>query len=250
MGLFNRWFKKEPEFPPIELSLVGADMHSHFIPNIDDGSSGMEESLDMLKAFQDMGYRKVITTPHVMSDYYKNTSEIILGGLAKVRKEMKDQGLTIELEASAEYYLDEQFILKIKSGELLPFGANYILFELPFMAAPANLDEAVFELQMAGYKPILAHPERYGYWHNDFQQLRDLREKNVFLQMNILSLIPHYGPEIQKIARKMVDEGLVDFLGTDCHNMRHIEAIEFARKDPYLHKLVEARTLRNYSLLK
>jgi tyrosine-protein phosphatase YwqE len=144
--------------------------------------------------------------------------------------------------------LDETLEPKIKAKEVLTFGDNYVLFELPFMAEPPNLASAIFEMQTNGYKPILAHPERYGFWYKDFEKYREMKDKGVHLQLNMLSLIGHYSPETQKIAEKLVDEGLISFLGSDCHNQVHQEMIEIARTKPYMHKLIESGKLLNHTL--
>ncbi len=248
MGWFSKLFKKEEILPPADISGLYTDVHSHLIPAIDDGSKSLEDSIQMLKTFKEMGYSKIITTPHVMSDFYKNTPEIILGGMELVKAELKKQNIQIELEAAAEYYLDETLEAKIEDGSLLTFGNNYVLFELPFMTEPPNLASFIFELQTNGYRPILAHPERYGFWYKDFERYRELKEKGVLLQLNILSIVGHYGPEAQKIAEQMIAENLISFLGSDCHNVMHQKGIEHARTKKYFHKLINSGYLKNSEL--
>tara|TARA_B110000503_G_C7150813_1_gene415079 strand:+ start:724 stop:1470 length:747 start_codon:yes stop_codon:yes gene_type:complete len=248
MSWFSKLFKKEPVLEPADLSRLKTDLHSHLIPAIDDGSKSLDDSINMIRTFKEMGYQKIITTPHVMSDFYKNTPEIILGGLEKVKAELERQNIEIEIEAAAEYYLDETLEPQVKGGKLLTFGKNYLLFELPFMAEPPNLASFIFELQTNGYVPILAHPERYGFYYKEFDKYRDLKEKGVHLQLNILSLVGHYGPEAQKIAERLIDEGLISFLGSDCHNTMHQQEIEIARTKPYFHKLLNSDKLKNSEL--
>ncbi|MFT6166747.1 MAG: tyrosine-protein phosphatase YwqE [Vicingaceae bacterium] len=248
MSWFSKLFKKEPVLEPADLSRLKTDLHSHLIPAIDDGSKSLDDSINMIRAFKEMGYQKIITTPHVMSDFYKNTPEIILGGLEKVKAELERQNIEIEIEAAAEYYLDETLEPQVKGGKLLTFGKNYLLFELPFIAEPLNLASFIFELQTNGYVPILAHPERYGFYYKEFDKYRDLKEKGVHLQLNILSLVGHYGPEAQKIAERLIDEGLISFLGSDCHNTMHQQGIEIARTKPYFHKLLNSDKLKNAEL--
>lgn len=245
MSFFSKLFKKEEEMTPASLGQLKVDFHSHLIPGVDDGSRSMEETIKLIQGFKKLGYKKLITTPHVMSDFYKNTPEIILGGLEKVRQELEKQQIEMEIEAAAEYYLDEYLNEKIKSKSLLTFGQNHLLFELPFVAEPPNLAATIFELQTNGYKPILAHPERYGFWYNTFNKYHEMKDKGVALQLNILSLIGHYSPETRKIAERMIDENLISFLGSDCHNLHHLELIEEARTKKYLHKLVDSGLLQN-----
>lgn len=248
MSWFSKLFKKEQVLPPADVSRLVTDFHSHLIPNIDDGAKSLEESVAMIKRFKEMGYKKVITTPHVMSDFYRNTPEMILDGLEKVRNELQKQDIQIEVGAAAEYYLDENLSTKIEKKELLTFGDNYVLFELPFMSEPPNLASVIFDLQTTGYRPILAHPERYGFWYKDFDKFREMKEKGVHLQLNILSLIGHYSPETKKIAERLIDEELVSFLGSDCHNPMHQDLIEIARTKEYFHKLLDSGLLKNAEL--
>jgi tyrosine-protein phosphatase YwqE len=248
MSWFSKLFKKEEILEPIDLGQLKTDFHSHLIPGIDDGAKDMEDSLVMIKRFKSWGYQKVITTPHVMSDFYRNTPDTILGGRDQVARELAQEGIALSFEAAAEYYLDETLEEKIKSKELLTFGDNYVLFELPFMAEPPNLASAIFEMQTNGYKPILAHPERYGYWYKEFDKFQEMKDKGVLLQVNILSFIGHYSPETQKITERLVDENLVSFLGTDCHNQGHQELIEIARTKKYVHRLIESGRLLNHTL--
>ena len=110
------------------------------------------------------------------------------------------------------------------------------------------MGEVIFEMQLSGFKPVLAHPERYGYWFNDFEKYEQLDAKGVLLQLNINSLTGHYGPEVKKIAERLIDNELISLLGSDCHHMGHIEGIDHARRLPYLHKLVNSGKLINKNL--
>jgi protein-tyrosine phosphatase len=155
MSIFGRLFGRKKETgAPVSLGSLKADMHSHVIPGIDDGAGTMQDSLDMLHAFAALGYEKVITTPHIMSDGYRNTPEIILGGLEKVRVAAKGAGIDIQIEAAAEYYLDEVFVSKLDKG-LLSFGGEkrYVLFETSYVTQPMALSQTIFQLQTLGYTP-------------------------------------------------------------------------------------------------
>ena len=238
MGLFKNLFgKKAPELPPADLgaSLL-TDVHSHFIPGIDDGAPDMDTSLALISAMHDLGYRKVITTPHVMGDTYRNTPEDILGGLDKVRKAIASRGLDIEVDAAAEYYLDDSLEQKIKEKSLLTFGNNHVLFELPFIAEPPMLNSTVFEMQTAGYRPVLAHVERYPFWYRDWDKIEAMYDRGVVLQVNIGSLTGAYGPEARKVGEKLIDKAMVKVLSSDCHHMGHIEMLHRSRTMEYVHK--------------
>lgn len=244
MGIFN-FFKKQETLLPIQLSEIGVDMHSHLIPGIDDGSKNMDETIAMLAKFQSLGYRKIITTPHILSDYYKNTPEIILRGRDDVREVAQKLGLTIEIEAAAEYYFDEYFVEQIKQKDILTFGDNYVLVEFAFNNKPSNIEHLFFDLLSAGYHPVLAHYERYMYWLGNTDMARKFKENGVKIQLNINSLTGHYGPEIKKQAEALVDQNLVDFLGSDCHRIQHLMLTEQHLESPYFHQMLKNPFLNN-----
>ena len=249
MGLLHNLFgKKEAVMLPAELSVLGADVHSHFIPGIDDGSQSMEQSIELLTAMSELGYRKVVPTPHTMGDGYKNTPDIILGGLEKLRAEVKRMGLNIEVDAAAEYYLDHELEKKVTERTVLTFGDNLLLFELPFLSEPNALAQVVFHMQTQGYKPVLAHPERYSFWHNDFAKYESLKDRGVLFQLNMIALSGAYGPQAKQIAEKLVDAGAYELIGSDCHSMNHVEAIKHTLTRPYLHKILASGKLLNATL--
>jgi protein-tyrosine phosphatase len=245
LSFLSNIFQRVPKLPPIELSVFGTDFHSHLIPGIDDGAPNMEASISMIRRFKELGYSKIITTPHVMCDFYKNTPEIILKGLDEIRNELAKQHINIEIEAAAEYNLDDGLMDLIKTDKILTFGQNHVLFELPFMSEPPNLQEVIFEFQTRGYKPILAHPERYSYWYDNFEIYEELQAKGVLLQLNLLSLTGHYSPQTKKVAEKMVQANLIDGVGTDCHRIEHLSTIERILNSKHVHQLANKENLLN-----
>lgn len=248
MNFLSRLFKSAPKLEPIDLSLIGTDMHSHLIPGIDDGSKSLEDTMIMLKKFSDLGYKKVITTPHIMSDYYRNTPEIILGGLEKVRAAIKEEGIAIELEAAAEYYLDYSMRELIASKQILTFGDNYVLVELSFSQEQPGVKQLLFELITEGYNPILAHVERYPYYNNQWNLIEEYRERGILLQLNLNSLSGHYGPMVKRMAELLIDRDCINVIGSDCHHFGHLEMIETLRTNPHLHKIVNKPNLLNKTL--
>ena len=244
--LSNIFSKKEEVLPPFDLSTFKVDMHSHLIPGIDDGSKTMDETIAMLAKFESLGIEKVITTPHIMSDFYKNTPDIILGGLAEVKKVAKELNLKIEIEAAAEYYFDETLMDRLKRKEkLLTFGDNHVLFEFSFHVEPPQIEELLFELLAQDYKPVLAHFERYKFLFDQPEKASEWRAKGIFIQLNYNSLFGHYGPDVQKQAKYIVDHKLVDFVSTDCHRIDHLMALEKNLFKPYMHKLGELNLKNN-----
>jgi protein-tyrosine phosphatase len=231
-----------------ELAMLQTDVHSHFIPGIDDGAQTMDDSLNLIRHFYESGYKKVITTPHIMSDAYRNTPEIILGGLEKVRASLLENKIDIEIEAAAEYYIDYDFEQKIDEGKLLTFGKNYVLVELSFVNAPDNLNHIFFKLQTSGYKPVLAHPERYSFWHRNFEKYEEIKDKGVLLQLNINSLTGHYSIDTKKVAEQLIEKNMIDFLGSDCHHTGHTDLMKQVVFQKSLHKLLGSGKLLNHTL--
>jgi protein-tyrosine phosphatase len=207
-----------------------ADMHSHLLPGLDDGAETLENSLELLRELRTLGFRKLVMTPHIMGDFYKNTPTGIRAALAELQRAAAAAGLDdVTLECAAEYYLDEWLGHKLADGtELLSFGGErrFLLFETSYMNEPFNLQATIFELQAAGYQPVLAHPERYTYFYGRFAEIRKLRQEyRVLIQLNLNSLAGYYSPAARHVAEQLIDEGLVDFVGTDTHHLRHTAAL-------------------------
>lgn len=245
-GFFSKIFGKTQEAEGAIHPLF-ADMHSHVLPNLDDGAESPEKALELAHTMVGLGYRKLIMTPHIMGDFYKNTPDGIREKLELLRSLVKQEGLTLELDCAAEYYLDEWFIAKLeKQVELLPFGKEkFLLFETSFINQPKFFNEAVFLIKSAGYRPVLAHPERYTYLYGAFHKLEEMRDSGILLQININSLAGYYSPAAQKIAERMIDKGMVDFAGTDAHNQKHLRALERARASKYYQKLLQLPLLNH-----
>lgn len=220
-GLFNR--KKEPSY---NFSTIGTDMHSHILPGIDDGAKNIGDSLLLAKRFKELGYKKLVATPHVMADYFRNTPEIIHSALDKLREGLLKNNIDLEVDAAAEYYLDETFENKIAKKEVLTFGPNYLLFELSFINSPHNLFDVITKMQDAGYQPVLAHPERYPYFYNSIESYQQIRDRGCLLQLNTIALTGYYGKGAKQTAEELIDNYCIDFLGSDMHHLRHADALK------------------------
>ncbi len=231
-----------------DFSQVKADMHSHLIPGIDDGARTMEDSTAMVRRMHELGFKKLITTPHIQGEFYKNTPEIIIDGLAKLKEAVAAENIPVELEAAAEYLLDDAFEEKMKSGDLLSFSGKHILIEMSYYSPNPDLKNLIFNLQVDGFKVILAHPERYTYWFNDFAKYEDLKDRGVFFQLNTVSLAGHYPEPVRKFAEKLIEKGMIDFIGTDMHNMNYMKSLENSLKEKALARLVGSGKLLNESL--
>ncbi len=240
---------KTKKLLPIDFSILQTDMHSHLIPGIDDGSKSMDETIAMLAKFESLGYKKVITTPHVYSDCYKNTPEIILKGLKEVQQTAKELGLSIQIEAAAEYYCDEYFQELITEKNLLTINGVYVLMEFPFLSEMSNWKEFIFNVRAIGYVPIIAHFERYVYWHGSIEKAKEMHQLGAKIQLNINSLTGHYGPDVKKQGERLIDHQLLDFIATDCHRIQHLLLMENKADLAYLHKAIKTNMLLNNSLL-
>ncbi|WP_339925773.1 CpsB/CapC family capsule biosynthesis tyrosine phosphatase [uncultured Cyclobacterium sp.] len=236
-----RKLKRSPNVQHLDLSWVGTDMHSHLIPGIDDGAQKMEESIALITRLSGYGLKKLIITPHIMSEFFKNTPEIINAGLEKLKIAVEEAGIDIELEAAAEYYLDEIFYEKVENNEpILSFGTNkMVLVETGFMSKPHILLETFFKMEMLGYQPVFAHPERYIYLHQELETLEALVDRNIPFQLNLLSLTGYYSKGVKKFAEKLIDKDLIKLVGTDCHNEKYLDAMERLPHSKYFDKLQE-----------
>ncbi len=213
-------FKKRKSYEGLKV-----DIHSHLIPDIDDGAKDMEESLLLLRALENLGYTKVITTPHIMLDTYCNTKEIIEEGLKHLQASAKEQGIGLVIEAAAEYYMDEGLFDHLESGEMLTFGDDYLLFETSYVAEPLYFDELVYEMIAKGYKPVLAHPERYRYLYDYEERYRKWKDQGIYFQVNLNSFGGHYAKDAKIKAEFLADSGMIDFLGSDVHHMKQVETL-------------------------
>ncbi|MFZ4412577.1 MAG: tyrosine-protein phosphatase [Bacteroidales bacterium] len=245
MSFFKNLFASKKLSQAINLAAIGTDMHSHLIPGIDDGVTSLDQSIAMIRGMRELGFSKIITTPHIQGEIYQNTPEIILSGLDVVRKAIKAEGINVQLDAAAEYLLDDRFEEKFKANNLLTFGNKHILVELSYFSPHPNLFSFIFDLQIEGYKVILAHPERYSYWFNSFNKYEELKDRGVFFQLNTISLGGYYSEMVKKQAEKLVDANMIDFLGTDIHNVNYLNGMQDVRFEKYLDKLLSSGKIKN-----
>jgi protein-tyrosine phosphatase len=232
-----------------QYDFLRADMHSHVLPGIDDGAPDMQTAIGLIKGMASLGYSKLITTPHIMWDMYKNRKELILEKLEMVRAELKAQEIPVELHAAAEYFLDDHVAGLLKNNEpLLPISGNMVLVEFSLAYPSHSLKDILFEMQMQGYLPVIAHPERYIYLQENKEFYEELKVIGCLFQMNILSLTGHYGKSVQEMAMYLVKKDYYDLVGTDLHHSRHLEALKSNSLVQQIQKLFPAGRLRNPDL--
>jgi protein-tyrosine phosphatase len=225
-------------------TLLRADIHSHLLPGLDDGVVDFDDALRVIKKMHELGYQKLVTTPHIMSDTYRNNATIIHARLRELNQFLSENRINIIVEAAAEYYFDTWLLNEVNENKsLLTFGDNYLLFEMNYMTEPYQLKDFIFKVITNGYKPVLAHPERYQFM--TIEKAEDLHNRGVLLQLNILSFIDFYSKPVRQMAQQIVDQGWVDFLGSDCHNMRHATLLHEAIKNKYVKKALALPLLNN-----
>lgn len=239
----------KPKASKADFSQLGVDMHSHLLPGIDDGSPNMETSLQLIKGLMDLGYSKFITTPHIMWDMYQNTRAIILEKLDQVREAVAKEGLNVEINAAAEYFLDDYVAGLLKDNEpLLTVSGNLVLTEFSMAYPSHSLKDILFDMQMQGYQPIIAHPERYIYLEQNKEFYEELKDIGCLFQLNILSVGGYYGKTVQELANYLLKKGHYDLVGTDLHSFRHLDALQNPALAGPLQKLLDSGKIKNKGL--
>ena len=231
------------------ITTPGVDIHSHLIPGIDDGVRTLDKSIDVVRKFAEIGFKKAVTTPHIHPNY-PNTEDDILSGLEVVQEALHSKEIDFEIRAAAEYFVDDVFMEKIKKADkILSFGTNYVLVESSFLNKPLFFETCLFELQSKGYLPVLAHPERYRFLEGDLEWLLELKEMGVLFQVTISSFAGFYGKMPKKIAKALYERNMIDFLGSDLHGYEQIQFLEEGLQNPEVRKLCNTQVLKNTSLL-
>ena len=241
-------FKKKPVVET-DLSWLGTDLHSHLLPGIDDGSPDISDSIELLKGLQALGFKKIITTPHVLWEMYPNTTEIIQSKKEEMAEAISEAGLQISLHAAAEYFIDEYFQQALRKKQpLLPIHNNIVLVEFSMITAPMDLLDVFFEMQMQGYQPLIAHPERYIYLHGRKAFFDKLKDSGCQFQLNLLSLTPYYGTAVQELADYLLKHNLYDYAGTDLHGEKHLRALQTLAASPLYARLKDSGQIKNHLL--
>ena len=239
-------FKRKYPSSAVDFSGLKTDMHSHLLPGIDDGSPDTTTSSELKKGLEDLGYSQFIATPHIMWDMYKNTPATIADAL----KNLQNTGQHNNIRPAAEYFMDDYFnALLDEDKPLLTITGKKVLVEFSFIAPPFDLKEQLFKMQIKGYEPILAHPERYNYFAASKSSLDEFKSMGCLFQLNLLSVTGYYGKIAQDMAGWLVAKDYVDFAGTDLHHDRHLEALRKSRKImPVVLQLLSAGRLQNPNL--
>lgn len=233
-----------------DLSFIGVDMHSHLLPGLDDGLKSAEDTIAFVEKLHKLGYDKLICTPHIISDLYPNNPENINAALQLVRDALAKKNIPVKVEAAAEYMVDAEMQKYVEEQKpLLTFNKDFILIEMSYIAESRNIDSVIFNLKMRGLQPILAHPERYNYYHSQFEKYQQFIDRGCMLQVNLLSLLGYYGKPVKAIAEKLIKSNMVTLLGTDMHHENHLAALHELASQKDFYKLVENAGIKNKELL-
>jgi len=200
------------------------DIHSHLLPGIDDGAKTINNTANLVQSLQEIGVSQFITTPHISHYIWNNTPEVITAKYNETKLLLEEKNIIVPMKAASEYFMDDWFENHFKNEKLLTLKDNYVLVEMSYINAPVQLYKIIFELQVAGYTPVLAHPERYLFYHKNFNEYEKLKNAGCKFQLNLLSVVGYYGAEINKIAEQLLNKGLYDFTGTDVHHSKHIDS--------------------------
>lgn len=234
------FFKKKNQVEDIEW--LGVDIHSHLLPGIDDGSPDVRQSLNLIKQLSDLGFSKFLCTPHIFEELYPNDAHTISSALKEVEIGLKDAGLEVDIDAAAEYMIDENF--QAKEG-LLCLPGNHILIEMSYLSETPGIDQVIFDLKILGYHVILAHPERYSFNHSHLARFSRYKEIGVMFQLNLLAVCGYYGNEVKRVSEYLLENKLYDFAATDLHHDKHLRVLSAAVTSGALYKKLGKYDFKN-----
>lgn len=225
--MFNLFKKKDKSSDEETYFPITTDIHSHILPGIDDGAPDVATSIELIRGLMQIGVTRSVATPHIIGDMYRNNADTIYGAQRILQAELDSQGIAFELSAAAEYMLDNYFFEMLDNKVLLlTVQNNLLLTEFSYSSLPDHIERMSFAMITEGYSPILAHPERYSYFHNNYKVFHHLKELGFLLQVNLLSLTGYYGKEVEKAANYIIKNDLASYLGTDLHHERHLSALQ------------------------
>jgi protein-tyrosine phosphatase len=197
------------------------DLHCHILPGLDDGAPDLAVSLDMARMFIDDGVAAVACTPHMLPGLYHNSGPQIRVAIEQLRAALRESDLKLELVCGADAHITPDFVSKLKKGEILSLAdSRYVLVEPPHHVAPVRLEQFFFEILVAGYVPILTHPERLTWINTQYAAIQRLAHAGTWIQLTAGSLTGDFGKSARYWAERMLDEGLVHLLATDAHDTK------------------------------
>lgn len=214
------------------------DMHNHILYGIDDGCKTIEESIETIKNMKKIGFNTIVLTPHYIEDSsFKANNNLKLQRLEILKEELLKNNIDVNLFLGNEIFINESINELIINKEIRSINnTRYILIELPFNNQILNLDDYLYELKLKGYKIIIAHPERYTYFKDNYEEARKLYNSGVLFQVNYGSIIGQYGSSSLKLVKKLLKDDMVDFISTDIHKP---SSSLFDKFDDIKHKIIK-----------
>ena len=235
-SIFNSLFKRQRQ--PL---FFATDIHCHILPGIDDGAPDADYGAELVMRMSAWGLSRIIATPHVVGEAYENTPESISAALTRLQESMHAKGIPTTVQSAAEHRLDDLFSRNIIADTLISHPGKHVLIENSFMQEARDIDSIVIRLTNRGYIPIMAHPERFVYYHSaNLKRYFVLHRLGVRFQVNLLSIAGRYGSEPRHVAERLIEAGIVDFFGTDVHRHEHCDAIEAFLSSRNYDKLLNA----------
>jgi len=254
MGFFSSLFNRKKDDKEVvrsmgKLSFLEVDMHNHLLPGIDDGAQTVEGSLELIRGLNTLGFQKYICTPHIMADLYPNTKSTIQAAYTSLEETLQNTKNKAVIFSAAEHMIDEQISPLIDKDNLCVMPGGYVLIEMSYLAESNALFKTILDIQNLGYKPILAHPERYNYYHYNFDMYKQIKDAGCLLQLNLLSISRYYGTEVKVAALTMLKSGMYDFVGTDLHHKKQLLALQDVVAKYPVRDLLRTCTILNPTLL-
>jgi protein-tyrosine phosphatase len=235
-------FKKSNVVSDIEW--LGVDIHSHILPGLDDGAQNLAESLHFINSMQELGFNKLICTPHIYKELYPNTPETIQSALDEIKGSLSPSS-TLIVEAAAEHMVDYSFVA-VDGLNCLP--NKYILIEMSYLSETPNIESFIFNLQVKGYKIVLAHPERYNFYHKTLDRYNRLKDIGCLFQLNLLSVLGYYGKNVKNVADYLLKSNLYDVAGSDLHHNKHLSLLSKSIREGQLYELIGKYPFKNQEL--
>lgn len=251
MSFFSKLFGKKSSSGGVKYPLdwIELDIHNHLLPGIDDGSKSVEESILLIKGMKEVGIKRAIATPHIMANMYPNTKETIKSAYDKLYTQLKDKNIEFEIGFAAEHMIDDELTDIIEKDKLCLLPNNHVLIEMSYLQESQNLFLIIRDLQEKGLQPILAHPERYNYYHQNFKMFETIKNSGCMLQLNLLSITRYYGEHVKAVALSLIKSGMYDFVGTDLHHEKHLAGLRHLTQKYNTKELLKNNPIKNKYLL-
>lgn len=199
------------------------DIHSHLIPNVDDGAKSPEETIELIKEAKEVGVTDIILTPHYIINSYEQNAETLILLKDKLQQIINSENININLHIGMEVYITDNLVEILKQNKILTLaGSKYLLMELPLSTNVQYLDMIIFKLIENNIIPIIAHPERYKFIQENPSKVRELIDSGCLIQSNIGSILGIYGGKAKKTIKYLLKNDLIDFVATDTHRKNTI----------------------------